>query len=393
MAVTHEAVTWAYRLILGREPESDTVVRQAMHETSTETLRATFLTSAEFRNSAEGQRSGLDVGRHQDVTDIPVQTSCTDVEMSRMLSNIAREWRKFGETAPHWSVVTSEAFSVENIEHNLEHFYSLGQDHLKTMLNPLLRAGVGKRRFRKALDFGCGVGRLTLPLAGVANQVMGVDISPPHLSLARQRADQTGVVTDEILIHAPATVIWQNIERVPAIAPAELAPNWTHRIGFPRPVEATLSYEGVGGIRHASFERGLMFIETVTVWEPRHRLAFGIRADSASIPTTTLDEHVTIGGRYFDVLAGEYSLEPVANGDTLLHLVSHQRLSTDFNFYAGLWTDAVMQNLQTSILQVIQHRCQTQPQKRSDHWPLKTLSSPLTVNPKAQPQQTKGDKS
>jgi hypothetical protein len=169
---------------------------------------------------------------------------------------------------------------------------------------------------------------------------------------------QTRTVQSEIRIHASASTIWQNIERVPAISPSELQPTWAHAIGFPRPVEATLSYEGVGGVRHASFERGLLFIETVTAWEPEHRLAFTIRADSAHIPSTTLDEHVTIGGRYFDVLDGEYRLEPLPNGDTILHLTSHQRLSTDFNGYAGLWTDAVMQNLQTSILQVIQHRCE-----------------------------------
>jgi len=83
-----------------------------------------------------------------------------------------------------------------------------------------------------------------------------------------------------------------------------------------------------------------------------------IKADTAHIPATTLDEHVSIGGRHFDVLDGEYRLEPLADGDILLHLTSHQRLSTDFNGYAGLWTDAVMQNLQTSILEVIKHRCE-----------------------------------
>lgn len=170
---------------------------------------------------------------------------------------------------------------------------------------------------------------------------------------------QTRTVRSEIRIHAPASVVWQNIARVRAIAPAELCPSWTHLIGFPRPVEATLSHEGLGGVRHASFERGLLFIETVTAWEPEQRLAFSIRADTEHIPPTTLDEHVTIGGRYFDILDGEYRLEPLGNGDILLHLTSRQRLSTDLNGYAGLWTDAVMQNLQTSILQVIQHRCQS----------------------------------
>jgi hypothetical protein len=165
-------------------------------------------------------------------------------------------------------------------------------------------------------------------------------------------------VSNTIRIHASPQTVWQNIQRVPAIAPAELRPNWTHRIGFPRPVEATLSYEGLGGVRHATFEHGVLFIETVTVWDPQNRLAFTIKPDSAHIPPTTLDEHVTIGGRYFDVLDGEYRIQPLSNGDIILHLTSHQRLSTDFNVYAGLWSDAVMQNLQTSILQVIQHRCE-----------------------------------
>lgn len=188
-----------------------------------------------------------------------------------------------------------------------------------------------------------------------------IAILPFLLAPAQARLDdpfQFRTVSSEIRIHAPADVVWRNIARVPPISPAELQPNWTHRIGFPRPVEATLSYEGVGGVRHATFEHGLLFIETVTAWEPQHHLAFGIRADTAHIPPTTLDEHVTIGGRYFDVLDGEYIIEPVSNSDVILHLTSHQRLSTGFNEYAGFWTDAVMQNLQTSILKVIQHRCE-----------------------------------
>jgi hypothetical protein len=165
-------------------------------------------------------------------------------------------------------------------------------------------------------------------------------------------------VQSDIRIHASAATVWQNIQEVPAIRPTELRPTWTHEIGFPRPVAAILSRPGVGGVRTASFEHGLTFFETVTIWQPEKRLAFTIKADTTHIPPTTLDEHVTIGGRYFDVLDGEYRVESLPNGDVLLHLTSHQRLSTDLNGYAGYWSDAVMQNLQTSILEVIQHRCE-----------------------------------
>lgn len=165
-------------------------------------------------------------------------------------------------------------------------------------------------------------------------------------------------VENTIEIQAPPEVIWRNIERVPAIGRDELPTSWSHRIGFPDPVEATLSHEGVGGVRNATFAGGLFFLETVDVWELKRRLGFTIAAQTDLIPATTLDEHVSVGGPYFDVLRGEYRLEPLGNGRTRLHLSSRHRVSTDFNWYAHLWTDGVMSDLQQRILQVIRKRCE-----------------------------------
>lgn len=169
---------------------------------------------------------------------------------------------------------------------------------------------------------------------------------------------QIRIVRSEIRIFAPPSEVWKNIASVSAIHSEELPITWTEKLGFPRPIAATLSYEGVGGIRNATFERGVRFVETVTNWEPSERLSFTIKADTARIPPTTLDRHVTIGGPYFDVLDGEYQIERVGKDIVILHLISHERLNTDFNGYAGLWTDAVMSSIQRSILQVIKNRCE-----------------------------------
>jgi hypothetical protein len=72
-----------------------------------------------------------------------------------------------------------------------------------------------------------------------------------------------------------------------------------------------------------------------------------------------LDEHVTVGGDFFDVLRGEYTLEPLPHGTTRLHLESQHRVSTDFNWYAHLWTDAIMADLQNTILLVVKNRCES----------------------------------
>lgn len=166
-------------------------------------------------------------------------------------------------------------------------------------------------------------------------------------------------VNTEILIHAPAITVWNNIKSVRAIDSAELPLSWVSRIGFPSPVAAVLSHEGVGGVREAGFTGGLVFIETVNRWEPEQDLRFSIHANTKSIPPSTLDEHVTIGGAFFDVLDGEYKLEQRPDG-ILLHLSSRERLSTHFNPYASVWTDSVMRAIQEQILVVIRNRCEAE---------------------------------
>jgi hypothetical protein len=168
---------------------------------------------------------------------------------------------------------------------------------------------------------------------------------------------QIRTVETDMLIHAPAAAVWDNIKSVRRIDASELPGSWVTRIGFPKPVAATLSHEGVGGVRQASFTGGLVFTETIHRWEPESDLKFSIHANTDSIPPTTLDEHVTVGGAFFDVLDGEYRLEPRPEG-ILLRLTSHERLSTHLNPYAGLWTDAVMRSIQRQILVVIRRRCE-----------------------------------
>ena len=163
-------------------------------------------------------------------------------------------------------------------------------------------------------------------------------------------------VENVVVIHAAPAVVWREIKSVRTIDAHELPLHLAHLIGLPRPLEATLSRDGVGGIRRAKFERGLEFRETVSDWQPERRLSFTIQAEPA--PAAALDEHVAVGGAYFDVLDGSYELEPRTDGSTLLKLTSHQRLSTHFNFYARLWTDFIMSDLQSAIMEVIRKRCE-----------------------------------
>lgn len=55
-------------------------------------------------------------------------------------------------------------------------------------------AALGGRRFKRALELGCAEGQLTVQLAGHADEVRAVDISPVAVERARQRCAELGNV-------------------------------------------------------------------------------------------------------------------------------------------------------------------------------------------------------
>ena len=147
--------------------------------------------------------------------------------------------------------------------------------------------------------------------------------------------------------------------RVRAIPAASDKGTVTRFLGFPRPVKAELNYAGVGGSRKAIFTGGLVFDEVVQEYKAGKLMHFSIHANPHDIPPTTMDEHIVIGGDYFDVLDGTYRLERLNDSTCRLHLYSHFELKTDFNFYASWWAGWIMRDIQDNILQVIKARAES----------------------------------
>ena len=196
-------------------------------------------------------------------------------------------------------------------------------------------------------------GRPAAPLA-LALAALPVVVAPVENRLPDPVRLRT--VHDAVEIEADAAAVWREIREVPPIRPEELGGSLAYRLGFPRPVEARLEGAGVGAVRHATFEGGVTFVERVTEWEPGRALGFTI--DASAVPSTTFDQHVAVGGRYFDVLSGRYEIEEAGPGRVVLHLTSRQRLSTRFNGYTQLWTDRFMSDIQATILDVVKARAE-----------------------------------
>lgn len=181
--------------------------------------------------------------------------------------------------------------------------------------------------------------------------------SPIYVSLIENKFElptEIRKVETSIIINSKPEIVWKHIIKIPKIV--ETQEGFFYKMGFPKPVEATLSREGIGGVREAKFEKGLEFIETINIWDENQKIGFEIKADPNNTPLTTLDEHVVVGGKYFDALYGEYEIVKISENQINLLLHSKYRLSTRFNFYASLWGDFLMRDIQSNILKVIKSR-------------------------------------
>ena len=104
----------------------------------------------------------------------------------RMLST-DKAWEKWGREDPYYGVLADEKFASRNIERNRDEFFASGQLAISSIL-ARLEKHFGSLRRDRALDHGCGVGRLTLPLADEFSNVLALDISPSMLAEARANA-------------------------------------------------------------------------------------------------------------------------------------------------------------------------------------------------------------
>lgn len=192
------------------------------------------------------------------------------------------------------------------------------------------------------------------PLLALFAIFLPFSLSPVEAQFAKER--ETVYTHTSIQINAAVADVWDEIASVDPITEDEHRFNWTHQAGLPRPVAATLSYHGVGGVRNASFENGLYFDEEITEWEKHQRIRFTIEETSETLLPAPLD---LIDGETFDVVAGEYEIETLDDGTVLLHLSSEHFLTTRFNWYGAFWTDLLMRNLQNYILEIVKERAET----------------------------------
>lgn len=97
--------------------------------------------------------------------------------------NYQSDWEEFAQLDPMWAIITDK--NKKYNKWNNKEFFETGKREIKNFLINVKKLNI-KIKFGTALDFGCGIGRLTRALSKYFKKIYGVDISPSMIELANK---------------------------------------------------------------------------------------------------------------------------------------------------------------------------------------------------------------
>jgi SAM-dependent methyltransferase len=98
------------------------------------------------------------------------------------LERLQQRWNVAGQDDPFWAVLAAP--DKKGNRWQVDDFFKTGADEIAALMGYVASLNVVVARHR-ALDFGCGPGRLSQALTDHFERVDGVDISPSMIELAR----------------------------------------------------------------------------------------------------------------------------------------------------------------------------------------------------------------
>jgi SAM-dependent methyltransferase len=102
-------------------------------------------------------------------------------DRAEIMAKNEQAWEDWGKVDPLWAVVT--AGGKQHGHWDLEEFFRSGQEAIDSLMQEGAAFGLPGRSDR-AMDFGCGVGRLTRALEGHVVNVLGLDVSSSMIEQA-----------------------------------------------------------------------------------------------------------------------------------------------------------------------------------------------------------------
>jgi SAM-dependent methyltransferase len=118
-----------------------------------------------------------------------------------MTRNTDLDWQKIADEDPYWGVLSDEAYRGAALADPVQaQFFESGKRLIGDVLG-FVRAHVAPSfEPDRALDFGCGVGRLLIPMARLSRHAVGVDVSPRMLEIAARHLEMEQITNTSLIL-------------------------------------------------------------------------------------------------------------------------------------------------------------------------------------------------
>src|SRR3954470_22090154 len=107
----------------------------------------------------------------------------------------AQDWNELAQLDPEWAILTTPGKRFGGWD--TDEFFATGTAEARAFMTRVVELGLPEERGR-ALDFGCGLGRMTRALADHFTECIGIDISEEMVRGAIQANADVGGITFEL---------------------------------------------------------------------------------------------------------------------------------------------------------------------------------------------------
>ena len=195
-------------------------------------------------------------------------------------------------------------------------------------------------------------GRTLLGLIGALPLLMGMEKEyEPEPPLREIRTS--------IEIEASPARVWSHVVSFTEIPPPT---DMLFRTGLSYPLRAEIKGHGVGAVRHCVFTTG-PFVEPIEAWDEPRLLAFGVVQQPAPMEEWTPypEIHPPHLEGYFASKKGQFLLQPLPGGKTLLEGTTWYTHRLWPTAYWGLWSDAIIHRIHLRVLAHVKALAEARP--------------------------------
>ncbi len=171
-------------------------------------------------------------------------------------------------------------------------------------------------------------------------------------------SDDLRSVTTSIEINASTETVWRNVISFPQLKdPTE----FIFKTGIAYPINATISGQGVGAVRHCNFCTG-SFIEPITIWDKPNLLRFSVDDQPEPMKEMSFyNIHPNHLHGYWVSKQGQFKLTALPDGHTLLVGTTWYINKIKPDIYWTLWSDYIVHKIHQRVLEHIKTQAELHP--------------------------------